>query len=308
MDGRLTSVHTARSQVISDPAPPIPKRPSRRRLTLRKLRASAAKHTVLIALSAVFALPIAWMILTSFKTAAQALAQPVVWWPHPFLASNYPLLFAALPFFRFFWNTFLYAGITIVGVCISSSLVAYGFSRLRWPGRDAVFYVMLTTLILPFVCTLIPLFILYKHLNWIGSYLPLEVPTFFGSSVFSTFLLRQFFMTIPQSLSDAARIDGASEFYIYSRIILPLAKPAMATVILFQFIYCWNDFLGPLIYISNQSSYPLSLGLNLILGDYTTNWAWVMAGATAATTPIVILFFLTQRTFIQGIALTGTKG
>jgi multiple sugar transport system permease protein len=144
--------------------------------------------------------------------------------------------------------------------------------------------------------------------GWIGSYLPLEVPTFFGSSVFSTFLLRQFFMTIPQSLSDAARIDGASEFYIYRRIILPLAKPALATVILFQFIYCWNDYLGPLIYISNQSSYPLSLGLDLILGDYSTNWAWVMAGATAATAPIVILFFLTQRTFIQGIALTGTKG
>jgi multiple sugar transport system permease protein len=301
-------MHAAPSQLISDPAPLMPKRPSRRRRTLRKIRASAAKHIVLIALSAVFALPLAWMVLTSFKSAAQALAQPVVWWPHPFLAGNYPQLFSALPFFRFFWNTFLYAGITIVGVCISSSLVAYGFSRLRWPGRDAVFYVMLMTLILPFVCTLIPLFILYKHVNWIGSYLPLEVPTFFGSSVFSTFLLRQFFMTIPQSLSDAARIDGAGEFYIYSRIILPLAKPAMATVILFQFIYCWNDFLGPLIYISDQSSYPLSLGLNLILGDYTTNWAWVMAGATAATAPIVILFFLTQRTFIQGIALTGTKG
>src|SRR6202522_1026280 len=280
----------------------------RRGRALRKLRASAAKHIVLIALSAVFALPLVWMVLTSFKTAGQALAQPVVWWPRPFLASNYPQLFEALPFFRFFWNTFLYAAITIVGVCISSSLVAYGFSRLRWPGRDAVFYLMLTTLILPFVCTLIPLFILYKHLGWIGSYLPLEVPTFFGSSVFSTFLLRQFFMTIPQSLSDAARIDGASEFYIYWRVILPLAKPAMATVILFQFIYCWNDYLGPLIYISDQNSYPLSLGLDLILGDYTTNWAWVMAGATAATAPIVILFFLPQRTFLQGIAGTLTKG
>jgi multiple sugar transport system permease protein len=167
---------------------------------------------------------------------------------------------------------------------------------------------MLMTLILPFVCTLIPLFVMYKNFGWIGGYLPLEVPTFFGSSVFSTFLLRQFFMTIPQSLSEAARIDGANEFYIFLRIILPLAKPAMATVILFQFIYCWNDYLGPLVYISNQNSYPLSLGLALILGEFTTNWAWVMAGATAATAPIVILFFFTQRTFIQGITLTGTKG
>jgi multiple sugar transport system permease protein len=298
----------APGQVLPDQVPPSPTRPPRKRWTRRAIGASAGKHAVLIALSAMFALPLVWMVGTSFKTAQQALQLPVVWWPHPFLWGNYPDLFAALPYFRFFLNTFVYAGVTIVGVCISSSLVAYGFSRLRWPGRDAVFYVMLMTLILPFVCTLIPLFVMYKRFGWIGSYLPLEVPTFFGSSVFSTFLLRQFFMTIPSSLSEAARIDGASEFYIYRRIILPLAKPAMAAVILFQFIYCWNDYLGPLVYISNQNSYPLSLGLALILGDYTTNWAWVMAGATAATAPIVILFFLTQRTFIQGIALTGTKG
>ena len=167
---------------------------------------------------------------------------------------------------------------------------------------------MLMTLLLPFVCTLIPLFILYKHVGWIGCYLPLEVPTFFGSSVFSTFLLRQFFMTIPQSLSDAARVDGASEFYIYSRIILPLAKPAMATVILFQFIYCWNDFLGPLIYISNQNSVPAlarpgpdprRLHDELVVGDGRRR--------RRPPLPIVILFFLTQRTFIQGIALTGNE-
>jgi multiple sugar transport system permease protein len=306
--GRAGSMQPAASQALAEPVPAPPSRPPAARRKRRKLGASGGKHTVLIVLSAMFALPLAWMIGTSVKTAQQALTLPVVWWPHPFLWSNYPQLFAALPYFRFFLNTFAYAGITIVGVCISSSLVAYGFSRLRWPGRDGVFYVMLMTLILPFVCTLIPLFVMYKRFGWIGTYLPLEVPTFFGSSVFSTFLLRQFFMTIPQSLSDAARIDGASEFYIYSRIILPLAKPAMATVILFQFIYCWNDYLGPLVYISNQNSYPLSLGLALILGDYTTNWAWVMAGATAATVPIVILFFLTQRTFIQGITLTGQKG
>jgi multiple sugar transport system permease protein len=290
--------------------PPSPSRsgPRRGRRTPRAVGASAGKHAVLIVLAAMFALPLVWMVSTSFKTAQQALQLPVVWWPHPFLWSNYPDLFAALPYFRFFLNTFLYAAITIVGVCLSSSLVAYGFSRLRWPGRDAVFYVMLLTLILPFVCTLIPLFVMYKRFGWIGTYLPLEVPTFFGSSVFSTFLLRQFFMTIPQSLSEAARIDGASEFYVYRRIILPLAKPAMAAVILFQFVYCWNDYLGPLVYISDQNSYPLSLGLALILGEYTTNWAWVMAGATAATAPIVILFFLTQRTFIQGITVTGLKG
>lgn len=301
-------MRTAPAHVVASQAPPLPSPARRKRRTLRMIGSGLSKHFVLIVLSAMFALPLVWMIGTSFKTAGQALQMPVAWWPHPFLWSNYPDLFAALPYFRFFLNTFLYAGITIVGVCVSSSLVAYGFSRLRWPGRDAVFYVMLMTLILPFACTLIPLFVMYKRFGWIGGYLPLEVPTFFGSSVFSTFLLRQFFMTIPQALSDAARIDGASEFYIYRRIILPLAKPAMAAVILFQFVYCWNDFLGPLVYISDQNRYPLSLGLDLILGEYTTNWAWVMAGATAATAPIVILFFFTQRTFIQGITLTGTKG
>jgi multiple sugar transport system permease protein len=301
-------MRTAPAHVAAPQAPPSPSPARRQRRALRTIGSGLSKHFVLIVLSAMFALPLVWMIGTSFKTAGQALQMPVVWWPHPFLWSNYPDLFAALPYFRFFLNTFLYAAITIVGVCVSSSLVAYGFSRLRWPGRDAVFYVMLMTLILPFACTLIPLFVMYKRFGWIGGYLPLEVPTFFGSSVFSTFLLRQFFMTIPQTLSDAARIDGASEFYIYRRIILPLAKPAMAAVILFQFVYCWNDFLGPLVYISDQNRYPLSLGLDLILGEYTTNWAWVMAGATAATAPIVILFFFTQRTFIQGITLTGTKG
>jgi multiple sugar transport system permease protein len=294
-------------QVRPDQLPRTLARPPGPRRTPRRMGASALKHVVLIAVGAMFALPLVWMVLTSFKSAGQALTFPVVWWPHPFLWKNYPQVLSSLPFGRFFLNTFVYAAVTIVGVCISSSLVAYGFSRLRWRGRNTLFYVMLMTLLLPFVCTLIPLFILYKHVGWIGTYLPLEVPTFFGSSVFSTFLLRQFFMTIPQSLSDAARLDGASEFYIYSRIVLPLAKPAMATVILFQFIYCWNDFLGPLIYISNQNSYPLSLGLDLVLGDYTTNWSWVMAAASAATIPIVILFFLTQRTFIQGIALTGNK-
>jgi multiple sugar transport system permease protein len=295
-------------QVISDQRPPALAGPSRRRWTPHKIGASVGKHAVLIIVGAMFALPLAWMVLTSFKTASQTLTFPVVWWPHPFLWGNYPHVLSSLPFGSFFLNTFVYCGVTIVGVCISSSLIAYGFSRLRWRGRNALFYVMLMTLILPFVCTLIPLFILYKHLGWIDTYLPLEVPTFFGSSVFSTFLLRQFFMTIPQSLSDAARVDGASEFYIYSRVILPLAKPAMASVILFQFIYCWNDFLGPLIYINSESKDPLTLGLALVLGSYTTNWSWVLAAATVATAPIVILFFLTQRTFIQGIALTGQKG
>lgn len=265
-----------------------------------------SKHAVLIVVSVLLGFPLLWMVVSSLKTNNQALAVPVVWWPHPFLWSNYPQVLSAVPFYRFFLNTLLYAAITIVGVCISSSLVAYGFSRLHWRGRDVLFQVMVSTLLIPFFATLIPLFVMYKRFHMVGWYLPLMIPTFLGSSVFSTFLLRQFFMTVPEALSDAARVDGANEFYIYSRIILPLAKPAMATVILFQFIYCWNDYIGPLVYINNQVWYPLSLGLYLILGTYTTNWPWVMAAATAATAPIVVLFFFTQRTFIKGIAIQGT--
>jgi len=160
-------------------------------------------------------------VLVIAQVQPTGVANPVVWWPHPFLWSNYPDVLSAVPFYRFFLNTLLYAAITIVGVGISSSLVAYGFSRLRWRGRDTLFYVMLSTLLIPFFATLIPLFVLYKKFHMVGWYLPLEIPTFFGSSVFSTFLLRQFFMTIPEALSDAARVDGANEFYIYSRIILP---------------------------------------------------------------------------------------
>jgi multiple sugar transport system permease protein len=267
---------------------------------------SLSKHAVLIVVSVLLGFPLLWMVLTSFKTNPQALAEPVVWWPHPFEWSNYPQFLSAVPFYRYFLNTLMYAAVTIVGVCISSSLVAYGFSRIRWRGRDVLFQVMVSTLLIPFFATLIPLFIVYKDLHWVGWYLPLMIPTFLGSSVFSTFLLRQFFMTIPEALSDAARVDGANEFYIYSRIILPMSKPALATVILFQFIYCWNDYIGPLIYIDNQVWYPLSLGLYQVLGTYTTNWPWVMAAATAATAPIIILFFFTQRTFIQGIAIQGT--
>jgi multiple sugar transport system permease protein len=275
---------------------------------LRQMGRSLAKHGVLIVVGVAFAFPLAWMILTSLKPLGEAIAFPPVWWPHPLMFRNYPDALSSLPFWRFLLNTLMYAVVTIVGVAISSSLVAYGFSRVQWRGRNLLFYVMVSTMLLPFLSTLIPLFLLYKKLGWIGTYLPLMVPCFFGISVYSTFLLRQFFMTIPGELADAARVDGANEFYIYSRIVLPLSKPAMATVVLFQFIYCWNDFLGPLIYLNNPSWYPLSLGLNDILGTYATNWSWLMAASTAVTLPIVVLFFLTQRTFVQGIALTGVKG
>jgi len=275
---------------------------------MQRVGRTATKHVVLAVLGLLFVFPLIWMILTSLKSLPQAVSFPPVVFPHPVLWSNYPQALASEPFGRFFLNTLYYAVATVIGVCLSSSLVAYGFSRVQWPGRDILFYIMVATMLLPFIVTMIPLFVLYKQIGWVGSYKPLIIPTFFGSSVFSTFLLRQFFMGIPEPLADAARVDGAGEFYIYSRIVLPLAKPAMAAVALFQFVYCWNDFLGPLIYINNPALYPISIGLNEMIGTYSTNWAWLMAAATAATVPMAVLFFLAQRTFIQGITVTGITG
>lgn len=267
-----------------------------------------ATYVVTVVLTLVFVFPLVWMVLTSLKPLPQAVSYPPVWWPHPLLFSNYPNALASEPFLGYFGWTLYYGITTVVGVVVSSSLVAYGFSCVEWRGRDQIFYVMVATLLLPFVVTLIPLFVLYKHIGWVGSYKPLVIPTFFGSSVFSTFLLRQFFMGIPRPLLDAGRIDGAGEFYIYRRIILPLAKPALASVALFQFIYAWNDFLGPLIYISKSSLYPISIGLDEFLGQYTTNWSWLMAATTVAMLPVVVLFFLTQRYFVEGVTVTGLKG
>jgi multiple sugar transport system permease protein len=268
----------------------------------------ALRHVVLVSLAAAFIFPLFWMVLTSLKPEDEALSFPPVWLPHPVELANYSEALSSEPFVSYFWNTLVYCVTTVVGVLLSSSLVAYGFSRLVWRGRDKLFYLMVSTLLLPSIVTLIPLFILFKDLGWVGTYKPLIVPTFFGSSVFSSFLLRQFFLSIPNELSDAARIDGAGELRIYRAIVLPLSKPALAAVALFQFIYAWNDFLGPLIYINTSNSYPLALGLEEFLSQFLTNWPWLMAAATAVTLPIVVLFFFTQRTFIQGITFTGIKG
>jgi multiple sugar transport system permease protein len=232
---------------------------------------------------------------------------PPVWIPHPFDFKNYPDAMNFEPFFHYMLNTVFYGVMSVIGTILSSSVVAYGFARIKWPERNFLFILMLATLMLPFQVTMIPLFILFKTLGWVGSFAPLIVPTFFGSA-FNIFLLRQFFMTIPTSLSEAAYMDGASEFTIFWRIILPLAKPALATVALFQFIYAWNDFLGPLIYLNGQSLYTISLGLETYVSSYGTQWGLLMAAATVATLPIVVLFFLAQKTFIQGISITGLKG
>jgi ABC-type glycerol-3-phosphate transport system permease component len=199
----------------------------------------------------------------------------------------------------------------IIGSLVASTTAAYGFSRIRWTGRDAFFFICLASMMLPFQVRMIPLFITFKFLGWIDTFLPLIVPVFFGDAYF-IFMLRQFFMTIPQELADAARVDGCSELDIFLRIILPLAKPALAVVALFQFMWSWNDYLGPLIYLNDQSKFTIALALQLLQSSTQAvtplAWPYLMAASTTTVIPILVIFFFAQRTFIEGISVTGIKG
>lgn len=273
-----------------------------------RLAANLIKYLLLFLIAGFFLLPWAWMISTSLKNPEELAVYPIVWIPDPIRWDNYLEAFRRAEFPRFLLNTMLVTIPSVLGSLLSNALVAYGFARIRWPGRDAVFSLVLATLILPGFVTFIPLYLIFKQLNWINSYLPLVVPTFLANPFF-VFMLRQFFMTLPEELSDAARVDGASEFRIFSQIILPLARPALATVALFQFIGSWNDYFGPLVYLNDKALYTISLGIANMRASYGfSNFAWIMAATCMSVLPIVVLFFFAQRTFIEGIALTGLKG
>jgi len=220
---------------------------------------------------------------------------------------NYPRALKTFPFLLYTRNTLYIAILVVIGTLLSASIVAYGFSRIQWPGRDIVFILVLATMMLPDQALVLPRFIMFRHLGWIGSFKPLIVPSFFGTA-FDIFLLRQFFLTLPGELSDAARIDGCSELGILWRIIAPLSKPALATVALLTFIWAWLDFMGPLVYLNDENMYTLALGLAAFLGRHGADWSGLMAAGTVVIAPIIVVFFFAQRTFIRGIALTGMKG
>jgi multiple sugar transport system permease protein len=263
-------------------------------------------HAVLIVVGIGFALPFYWLISTAVKTDREVFAVPPIWIPHEWHWENYLKSLTYIPFALYTWNTLVICVLNVVGTVLSCSLVAYALSRIRWKGRDFVFYSLIVTMILPPQVTMIPSFAIFKWLHWIGTNLPLIVPSFFGGAFF-IFLLRQFFLTIPNELSDAARIDGCSEFAIYWRMILPLSKPALATVGLLTFIGSWNDFLGPLLYLNDDRTYTLALGLQRFQTQHGAEWSMLMAASTIMVIPIVIIFFFAQKTFIQGITLTGIK-
>lgn len=275
---------------------------------------TALKYTVLVVLSATYAFPLFWMITSALKVDSQIYRVPPILIPVPAHWNNFADAWTRLPFTLYLSNSvFRYTVPVTLYTVASSTLVAYGFSRLRWPGRDVLFYICMATMMIPWQVTMVPLFITYKHLGWINSYKPLVVPSLFGNAYF-IFLLRQFFMSIPEDLSDAARIDGANELGILVRIILPLAKPALAVVALFRFVSAWNDYLGPLIYLNRDELFPLALGVQRLqsiatsMGTSGMAYPHLMAVSTVVALPIILAFFFAQRTFIEGISLTGLKG
>jgi multiple sugar transport system permease protein len=264
-------------------------------------------HLVLIGLLVVFLGPFFWLVSTSFKTDAAMFRLPPQWWPNPLTFEHYQNVFVLLPFFRYLLNTLIIVVVSTTGTLISCSMAAYAFSRLHWPDRAMFFGLVLATMMVPGQVTSIPLFILFSKIHWIDTFLPLTVPSFFGSAFF-IFLLRQFFATLPEELLEASRLDGASEWQIFQRIVLPLSKPALLTVTIFSVLGAWNDFMGPLIYLTSESKRTLALGLAHLNSVQSTEWGVLMAAALIMTLPAILLFLVAQRFFIEGIALTGTKG
>jgi multiple sugar transport system permease protein len=267
------------------------------------------RHVLLVAVAIAFLVPFYWMGISALKDNSQIFAQPMQWWPNPVRWDNIrrALHYPGFPFLRFLWNSVFYAGCVSIGTVLSCAAVGYGFARLHFPGRDLLFAITVSTILIPGIVIFIPTFVLFKHLGLLGTYAPLICPAFFGNAFF-IFLLRQFFLGLPQELSDAARVDGAGEFRIFWQIMLPLVRPALMVAALLSFIWTWHEFFGPLIYLSDRSQYPLSLGLFAFRAQHTTEWNLLMAASTLATLPLVIIFFCMQRSFLDGLTLTGIKG
>lgn len=286
------------SEIVHRPEPPGKRR--------QRLFNALIDHTLLISVSVILLAPFVFVVMTSFMTGAQARTASL--WPRPFQPSNYTEVFTTISIVRYTWNTLQIAILSTIGVLVSSIPVAYALARMRWRGRQAAFVLVLATLMLPVQVTIVPLYIVFVRLGWIDHLTPLIVPAFFGDA-FSIFLLRQFFMTIPQEMTDAARVDGASEWQIMTRVIVPLAKPAIAAVALFSFLYSWNDLFGPLLFVGNNPKlYTLAIGLTEFTQRYGTAWELMMAASALIMLPVIVLFFLAQRVFIEGVTLTGVKG
>jgi multiple sugar transport system permease protein len=288
------------------PAAALVRRRPPRAVRRKRMLVFVADHALLIAAAIMFLAPFVFMTVTALMTSDQALSTRL--WPSPFKWSNFTEVFGRAPLWRYTANTMLYAGLSTVGVLVSSIPVAYALSRLRWKGRDAAFLLVLATMMLPMQVTAVPLYVLWSKLDLIGNLAPLIIPNWFGDA-FSIFLLRQFFLTIPEEYADAARIDGCGELRILLTVILRLAKPAIAAVALFAFLYAWNDFFLPLLYTAeNPDHWTLSIGLAQFRTTYQVQWNLTMMATILFMAPVIVLFFAAQKAFVEGVTLTGVKG
>ena len=279
----------------------------RRSAARRDLVRAGLAHLLVGTVGVLFAFPFVWMVMISSRSDQEIFRFPPTIIPQTWALYNYVDAFQYIPFLLYTYNTFFIAGLNVVGTLFSCSLAAYAFARVHWHGRGFVFLLVLSTMLLPYPVTLIPLYVIFKDLGWVGTFAPLTVPAFFGNA-FSIFLLRQFFLTIPAELDQAARIDGASHLAIFTRVILPLARPALAVVALLTFLGSWTDFFGPLIYLTDSSTFTLSLGLLQYQSLHAVHWGQLMAASVMFMLPVIILFLVAQKTFVQGITMTGLKG
>ena len=285
----------------------------RRRRQILDLGKKLAVFVILTLGAILYLAPLLWMLSTSLKNDLQTFADPPIWIPDPIVLDNYVKILTSSNWQRWAWNTIYLTSMGLVGTLLSTSLVAFSFSRLKWPGRDFWFSVLLSTMMLPYQVTMVPVYLIFTRLGWINTFKPLTIPPFLaGGGAFYIFLLRQFFMTIPKELDEAAIIDGCSTFRILWQIILPLSKPALVTVAIFTFIAHWNSFLSPLIYIRDSKLFTLTLGLTSLRTNFEVSgvifWNELMAASLLIALPCLLLFFFAQRYFIQGVVMSGLKG
>jgi multiple sugar transport system permease protein len=265
-------------------------------------------YAALICISLLFIVPFVWLIRSSLMDLSQIFTMPPEWIPRPFHWDNFHKALTVLPFDTFFTNTIIIVASVLVGTVLTSSIAAFGFSRIVWKGRDTVFAILMTSMMLPAAVTIIPSFLGWKMFGFYDTYYPLIVPAYFGGGIFNIFLLRQFYLTIPRDFDEAAFVDGATYLQIYMKIILPLSRSAVIVVALFSFLASWNDFMGPLIYLKSDQLFTLALGLQMFQGSYTAQWDLLMAASAAVVLPCVIVFLIGQRYFLEGITLSGLKG
>ncbi|OPA74202.1 sugar ABC transporter permease [Paenibacillus selenitireducens] len=276
-------------------------------MTLKILRTKILPHTVLIVFSVFFLFPFVWLLFTSLKTSNEIFALPPRILPEAFHWENYKAALETVPFPRYMWNTLVICVICIIGQLFAAPLVAYSISRIPWVGSKIIFAIVLATMILPSQVQMIPQYIIFTKLGWVNTILPLTIGAFFGAP-FYIFLLRQFLLGVPKELSEAAKIDGASEFRIYTQIILPTLKPALATVALFTFVGSYTDFMGPLIYLNDAAKWTITVGLQGFQQDHGAQWEQLMAASTIMAIPMILLYFFGQKYFMQsGSAFTGFK-